>query len=150
MKREAAPRLYPIAHSCFCRSRRLGPSRPSFIGEVSVTTARHSPRSDSIQLPARAGTLPLRRRYVQNKKKSRTKQVRTQSLSLSTIRRNVAGLGIASEEHWVCAPTEDGATNVRAFGTKTPQLEALVDWLTALHIESVAMESTSVYWIPLY
>jgi transposase len=87
---------------------------------------------------------------VQNKKKSRTKQVRTQSLSLSTIRRNVAGVDIASEEHWVCAPTEDGATNVRAFGTTTPQLEALVDWLTALHIESVAMESTSVYWIPLY
>src|SRR5258705_527222 len=42
------------------------------------------------------------------------------------------------------------ALNVVGFGTTTDALHALADWLVAQHVESVAMESTSVYWIPLY
>ena len=36
------------------------------------------------------------------------------------------------------------------FATTTPQLEELADWIEAEQIESVAMEATGVYWIPLY
>ena len=39
---------------------------------------------------------------------------------------------------------------MRVFGTTTAQLNELVDWLVEQGVESVAMESTSVYWIPLY
>lgn len=84
------------------------------------------------------------------KDKSSKKQVRAESTPLSAIRPNVAGVDIGSREHWVCAPTGDGATIVRAFGTTTAQLEALVAWLVEHAVTSVAMESTSVYWIPLY
>ncbi len=70
---------------------------------------------------------------------------------LPIIRPKVAGIDIGSIEHWVAAPpASDGQPNVRVFRTTTPQLEALADWLVAQGVESVAMESTSVYWIPVY
>jgi transposase len=71
--------------------------------------------------------------------------------ALQTIRPKVAGIDIGSQEHWVCGPTrEDEEPNVRVFGTTTDQLTELVDWLIDQGVQSVAMESTSVYWIPLY
>jgi transposase len=66
------------------------------------------------------------------------------------VRPNVAGVDLGSREHWVCGPRVDGQRNVRAFRATTPQLHELVQWLQAQGVESVAMESTSVYWIPLY
>ena len=63
----------------------------------------------------------------------------------------VAGIDVGSREHWVCGPAKaDGEPNVRVFGTTTAQLKELVDWLAEQGAESVAMESTSVYWIPLF
>lgn len=63
----------------------------------------------------------------------------------------VAGVDIGSREHWVAGPPgPNGEATVRQFGTTTPDLIELVDWLAALGVTSVAMESTSVYWIPLY
>ena len=70
---------------------------------------------------------------------------------LPAFREHAAGIDLASTEHWVCCPSADGAgPNVRKFGTTTPELESLVAWLQAEGIETVAMESTHVYWIPLY
>ena len=63
----------------------------------------------------------------------------------------VAGIDIGATQHWVCGPpNEDGSPNVRVFGTTTSDLNALVSWLAAQSVTSAAMESTSVYWIPLY
>jgi hypothetical protein len=71
--------------------------------------------------------------------------------SLPAIRPRVAGLDVGSSQHWVCGPArEDGQPNVRVFGTTTDQLNALADWLPTQGVESVAMESTHVYWIPIY
>jgi transposase len=63
---------------------------------------------------------------------------------------NAAGLDIGSEELWACVPEDRDAEPVRPFGTFTPDLYALAAWLTACRIETVAMESTGVYWIPVY
>ena len=63
----------------------------------------------------------------------------------------VAGLDVGSSQHWVCGPARaDGNPNVRVFGTTTSQLNELADWLIEEGAESVAMESTYVYWIPIY
>jgi transposase len=71
--------------------------------------------------------------------------------SLPALRPLVAGLDVGSAEHWVCGPArDDGTPNVRVFGTTTDQLTELADWLAAQGVESVAMESTYVYWIPIY
>jgi transposase len=66
------------------------------------------------------------------------------------IRRNVAGIDLASRsDHFVCGPRrEDGKHEIVSFGTTTPELLEMLDWLKERQVESVAMESTSVYWIP--
>ena len=87
---------------------------------------------------------------MRNRKGSRQNRRRVSATSLPVIRPSVAGIDIGSEQHWVCGPArEDGQPNVRVFRTTTAQLEELVDWLAEQGVESVAMESTSVYWIPL-
>ena len=66
------------------------------------------------------------------------------------IRRNVAGIDLAwRAEHYVCGPRrEDGEYDIEAFGTTTSELHRMLKWLKERDVESVAMESTSVYWIP--
>lgn len=67
---------------------------------------------------------------------------------LPSIRPLVAGIDLGSERHWVCAPTMDGnAREVADFGATTPELIRLGQWLKQRQVESVAMESTGVYWI---
>jgi len=67
------------------------------------------------------------------------------------IRRNVAGIDLAwRAENYICGPRrEDGGFDIEAFGTTTPELHRILMWLKDRNVESVAMESTSVYWIPL-
>jgi len=79
------------------------------------------------------------------------KSGRPVAAALAEINADVAGVDIGATRHWVCCPTrEDGLANVRDFGSTTAELDALVAWLVAERVTSVAMESTSVYWIPLY
>ena len=61
-----------------------------------------------------------------------------------------AGLDIGAEEIWACVPADRDTQPVRAFGTFTPDLHALAEWLGQCQVTSVAMESTGVYWIPIY
>jgi len=71
--------------------------------------------------------------------------------SLNVIQPNAAGIDLGSQEHWVAAPPlEDGTPNVESFGTTTPELFRLADWLKEQSVVTVAMESTGVYWIPIY
>ena len=61
-----------------------------------------------------------------------------------------AGVDVASHEHWVCCPSPDGAERDMRKCTTTSVLERLVAWLREEGIKTVAMESTHVYWLPLY
>ncbi len=70
--------------------------------------------------------------------------------SLEVLRPHAAGLDIAKEEICAAVPEESAADAVRKFGTYTPDLHTLADWLASCGIETVAMESTGVYWIPIY
>ena len=73
---------------------------------------------------------------------------RRQLGGLPVIRRNVAGVDLGSERHWVCAPTQDGSgREIASFGATTSELMRLAEWLKTRQVESVAMESTGVYWI---
>lgn len=69
---------------------------------------------------------------------------------LKVIQPHAAGLDIGSEEIWVAVAPGRGGETVRRFGTFTPDLNALADWLQACEVNTVAMESTGVYWIPVY
>lgn len=63
---------------------------------------------------------------------------------------DAAGIDIGGESHWVSVPPDRGGTTVREFGVFTDELEAMADWLIAQRVTTVAMESTSVFWIPVY
>src|SRR5579859_476745 len=63
---------------------------------------------------------------------------------------NAAGLDIGSCEIYACVPQDRAEENVKVFGTFTIDLNALADWLAAHHVDTVAMESTGVYWIPAF
>jgi transposase len=67
---------------------------------------------------------------------------------LPLVRRDVAGIDLGSERHWVCAATVDGTVREAAdFGATTPELIRMAKWLRERNVRSVAMESTGVYWI---
>jgi transposase len=70
--------------------------------------------------------------------------------SLDVIKRNACGIDIGARSHWVSVPPAQDAQPVRAFGCYAPDLAALVTWLQEYRIETVAMESTGVYWIPVF
>src|SRR5262245_22442250 len=71
---------------------------------------------------------------------------------LHQINRNAAGVDIGAATHYVAVPPgrDPEGCDVRAFGAFTADLYLLAEWLTRCGIETVAMESTGVYWIPLF
>jgi len=69
---------------------------------------------------------------------------------LTIINANAAGIDIGLAESWVSVPANRDPQPLRPFDMNTPDLIALADWLKACGVTTVAMESTGVYWIPLY
>lgn len=69
---------------------------------------------------------------------------------LQHINLNAAGIDIGSERHMVAVPAGRDTVSVCEFGTFTADLEALATWLKQCGVTTVAMESTGVYWIPLF
>lgn len=70
---------------------------------------------------------------------------------MEAIQSDAAGIDLGSREHWVAGPPqEDGTPNVKRFGTTTPELYHLADWLKEQGVKTVAMESTGVYWIAIF
>ena len=70
--------------------------------------------------------------------------------SLRRVNLHAAGIDIGATEHYVAVPPGSDPKPVRAFATFTADLHALADWLAACEVTTVAMESTGVYWIPLF
>lgn len=74
----------------------------------------------------------------------------TTSVALPVINANAAGIDIGSRFHVVAIDAACDSEPVRTFGTFTNELRALADWLLSHKITTVAMESTAMYWIPLF
>jgi transposase len=69
---------------------------------------------------------------------------------VQVINPNAAGIDMGSELHYVAVPPDRDPEPVRSFTCFTADLTSLADWLKECGIETVAMESTGVYWIPLF
>lgn len=78
------------------------------------------------------------------------KKVWKEGLKLEIGNPNSAGIDVPSTEMQVCVPEDRDGDNNRRFGTFTQDLHLISDWLKACGIETVAMESTGVYWVQLY
>jgi len=94
------------------------------------------------------------------KEKSRkTKSTKSRGKALKVVRRqatlervnlHAAGIDVGSTSMFVAVPPESSAEVVKEYGVTTPELHALADWLKECGVTAVAMESTGVYWIPVY
>ncbi len=72
------------------------------------------------------------------------------SRNLTMLNPNAAGIDVGASEHYVAVPAERDEQPVRCFGAFTEDLHRLAQWLRQCGVRTVAMESTGVYWIPLY
>ena len=63
---------------------------------------------------------------------------------------NAAGIDIASKEHFVAVPQDCCRESVRCFESFTKDLHQIASWLKQCRIETIAMESTGIYWYHLY
>jgi transposase len=79
----------------------------------------------------------------------RQKQAKAAS-ALSIINPHAAGIDIGDKIHAVAVPPGASEEAVRIFGTMTCDLMAISDWLRECNVNTVAMESTGVYWKPLF
>jgi transposase len=93
--------------------------------------------------------------------KSKSKSKARPAAALPVLRAGAAGIDVHAAEHWVCVPADRAApaagakatgpaANVCSFGACTADLEQLADWLGQCGVTTVAMESTGIYWVPLF
>jgi transposase len=86
----------------------------------------------------------------QKKSSSRAFTTRNLPKHLQHINIDAAGIDIGSDRHMVAVPEGRDEVSVREFGTFTADLEAIATWLEQCGVKTVAMESTGIYWIPLF
>jgi hypothetical protein len=73
--------------------------------------------------------------------------------SLPLVQPHAAGIDLGNAEHFVCVPSESvppGESPVRRCGVFNPQLDQMVEWLKPCQVQTVALESTGVMWIPVW
>ncbi|MEQ1635967.1 MAG: IS110 family transposase [Methylococcales bacterium] len=75
---------------------------------------------------------------------------RTQQNNFELAHPNAAGIDIGASSHFVAVPADRDKQPVREFPSFTLDLVGLADWLSACGVDTVAMDSTGVYWIPLF
>lgn len=72
---------------------------------------------------------------------------------MPTVHPHAAGIDLGNAAHFVCVPADSvpsGQSPVRQFGVFNPELDQLVEWLKQCQVQTVAMESTGVMWIPVF
>ena len=81
-----------------------------------------------------------------NRKRSKSKIDRTMPM----VHPNAAAIDVGATMHMAAVGADRTPEPVRSFGTFTTDLHRLVDWFIECGVETVVMESTSVYWIPIF
>ena len=75
---------------------------------------------------------------------------KTNNAVLPVMRPDAAGIDIGATEIFIAVPADRAVENVRSFPTFTQDLYVAAEWLKQCGVKTVAMESTGVYWIPLF
>lgn len=81
---------------------------------------------------------------------AKRKKKHTTVKQLHVLQPNAAGIDIGATEIYIAVPEDRSPETVRQFGTFTEDLHKAAQWLRDCNIESIAMESTGVYWIPIF
>jgi transposase len=91
-----------------------------------------------------------RKRWTRKQRKEWGRRISSDAPGLEVVHRDAAGIDIGSREHYVAVGPERDAEPVRVFGCFTTDLRRLAEWLERCGIKTVVMQSTGVYWIPVY
>lgn len=83
-------------------------------------------------------------------RKDLQRRLHTDNPGLEVIHVNAAGIDIGSESHFVAVPPARDAEPVQEFGSWTADLERMAVWLKSCGMDTVAMQSTGVYWFAVY
>lgn len=78
------------------------------------------------------------------------RRIQSEDLSLEVVHPEAAGIDIGNESHYVDVPSTRDSQPVRRFGCTTAELKAMADWLKQCKIQTIAMQSTGVYWMSVY
>ena len=111
--------------------------------------------------PGKVESSPVEAPKSNKPPKPASRPPRAQAATLPILNPHAAGIDVHSDMHMVCVPGDsvslqaDSASaglpaHVRKFGANSCDLAAIAAWLTACGVTTVAMESTGVYWIPLF
>lgn len=113
-------------------------------------------RESSVTLVSGASRIPFERssrfRRFPRRRRSLTKMKHDMAMRKrdDEVFPSAAAVDVGASSHWVAVPPHSTDAPVREFGVMTHDLHALADWLLACGVEVVALESTGVYWIPVY
>jgi len=77
------------------------------------------------------------------------RQLQAEDPGWEVVHRNVAGIDVGNESHFVCVDPQRATPWIREFGSWTTALREMVEWLKSCGVERVVMQTTGVYWIPL-
>src|SRR5262250_3391674 len=90
--------------------------------------------------------------HKMNRKQRREmlRRIQSEDLSLEVVHPDAAGIDIGNESHYVAVASTRDSQPVRRFGCTTAELKAIADWLKQCKIQTIAMQSTGVYWMSVY
>ena len=91
-----------------------------------------------------------RRWRTRKEKKEWARRLQSKDPGLDVIHPEAAGIDVGNASHYVAVRPDRDTEPVRQFGCFTADLHRLADWLKSCGVRTVAMQSTGVYWIPLY
>src|SRR6266404_3058918 len=101
----------------------------------------------------KAADHPTERHWREMNRKQRRetmRKIQSEDLSLEVVHPDAGGIDIGNESHYVAVPPSRDSQPVRRFGCTTAELKAMTDWLKQCGIRTIAMQSTSVYWVAVY
>ena len=125
---------------------------------MAASTAKRQPAASSAASGQQAQAQAQRKAYQRRKDRAKAKnEARRQKEvaqveAMPVLRPHAASIDIGSRSHWVCVgfTTDADSGLIEEFPAHTDGLKAIVAFLREHQVTSVAMESTGIYWIPLY
>lgn len=83
-------------------------------------------------------------------RKEWARRLQSENPGLEVVHPHAAGIDVGNSAHYVAVRPDRDTEPVRRFDCFTADLHRLADWLRSCGVKTVAMQSTGVYWIPLY
>ena len=92
----------------------------------------------------------VRNDLTRKQRKELARQLRTEDPGLEVVHPDAAGIDVGNSAHYAAVAPNRDPEPVRRFGCFTAELHRMAEWLKGCRIKTVVMQSTGVYWIPLY